>query len=70
MVEYSSGTVVYLPEYRLSYLFGKALNFICEYRKDVLNSYIHKLNYLKLYTIDIKGNTETPRSAQLCPSLF
>ena len=67
---YSSETVAYAPEYRLSYLFEKTLNFICEYRKELINPSLHKLNYLKLCTIDIKGNTETPRSAQLCPLLF
>jgi hypothetical protein len=42
-----------------------------EYKKDAINSYILTLNYLKtLYTIYIKENTVTPRSAQLCPSLF
>ena len=48
VTECSSGTVVCLPEYRLSYLFEKTLNFICEYRKDVINSSTHNLNYLKI----------------------
>jgi hypothetical protein len=37
MAEYSSGTVVYVPEYRLLYLFEKTLNFICEYKKDAIH---------------------------------